>query len=250
MITLAPPQAIKLLAILILVTLGCSAIPQIPNIQQNPNIQQSSQNKLIAQQKIKLAFSYSKQGQYEKAIPLYKELIEVNPLGAYYALGTSYLKLNRFKEAIDSFENFTRFNKSAPDIWFNLGLAYDGLNKTEIANEHFEKAITFYNWKLRSAGSFSFHQPEWESSRLEGDGRTRGLNNLGVAYNKLDRYQDAITTIKKAIKIRPNYPDAHYNLGVAYQQLGKKQKAIAEYKEALRLDPEHTAARKSLNLIN
>ena len=84
--------AILILTALILSTFGCSTIPQIPNIQQNPNKQQPPQNTSITLQKRKLALSYSEQRQYEKAIPLYKELIEVDPLGAYYALGISYLK--------------------------------------------------------------------------------------------------------------------------------------------------------------
>ncbi len=67
-------------------------------------------------------------------------------------------------------------------------------------------------------------------------------NNLGVAYVKLGRFQDAIESYKQAIRIKPDYTDAHYNLGVAYGKLGRSQEAIDEYKQAIRIKPDYTDA--------
>jgi protein O-mannosyl-transferase len=54
-------------------------------------------------------------------------------------------------------------------------------------------------------------------------------DSIGVAYNSLGRYQDAIESYKQAIKIKPDYADAHYNLGVAYLEMGDKNSALAEF---------------------
>jgi tetratricopeptide (TPR) repeat protein len=42
---------------------------------------------------------------------------------------------------------------------------------------------------------------------------------MGVAYNKLKEYQEAIDTYKEAIKIKPDDHEAYYNMGVAYDKL-------------------------------
>jgi tetratricopeptide (TPR) repeat protein len=41
------------------------------------------------------------------------------------------------------------------------------------------------------------------------------LNNLGNAYDKLGRYQDAVEAYKQVINLKPDYAGAHYNLGNA-----------------------------------
>jgi hypothetical protein len=61
-------------------------------------------------------------------------------------------------------------------------------------------------------------------------------NSLGVAYDKLGRYQDAVEPYKQAIRIKPNYAEAHYNLGGAYLITGDKGSALEEYKILKTLD--------------
>ena len=59
--------------------------------------------------------------------------------------------------------------------------------------------------------------------------------NLGVAYNKLGQYQEAIPFLKEAIRIRPDLAEAHNNLGAAYHDLGQHQNSITSKKEAIRI---------------
>ena len=70
----------------------------------------------------------------------------------------------------------------------------------------------------------------------------RHTTNLGVAYGNLGRYQDAIESCKQAIRIKPDYAEAHYNLGVAYANLGRYQDAIEAYKQAIRIKPDYAEA--------
>jgi len=60
-------------------------------------------------------------------------------------------------------------------------------------------------------------------------------NSRGAACNSIGRYQEAIEDYKQAIRINPDYAEAHYNLGVAYGELGRNQEAIDSFKQAIRI---------------
>ena len=51
-----------------------------------------------------------------------------------------------------------------------------------------------------------------------------------------------------AIKLNPNFTDAHYNLGVILLQKGEMKEAVYHFRRALRLRPDFAAARDNLQL--
>ena len=54
---------------------------------------------------------------------------------------------------------------------------------------------------------------------------------------------------QKAIKIQPNFENAHYNIGVAFDKLHEFQKAIACYEKAIQINPNYVAAYNNLGII-
>ena len=52
-------------------------------------------------------------------------------------------------------------------------------------------------------------------------------NRPGATRGKLD---EAIAEYREAIRLKPDYADAHYNLGIALATRGKLDEAIAEYR--------------------
>src|SRR5439155_4622827 len=59
-------------------------------------------------------------------------------------------------------------------------------------------------------------------------------------------YDGALTAFEEAIRLNPEYADAHTGLGVARRGKGDPDGAIASFKEALRLDPKDAPVRNSL----
>ncbi len=57
--------------------------------------------------------------------------------------------------------------------------------------------------------------------------------------------QDAIAHFQEAVRIKPDYANAHYNLGNALEQNGRVQDAITQYEEALRLNPSPLLKRRA-----
>ena len=60
---------------------------------------------------------------------------------------------------------------------------------------------------------------------------------------KLD---EAIADYREAIRLKPDYLEAHSNLGVALASQGKPEEAIAECREAIRLKPGLAEAHSNL----
>jgi tetratricopeptide (TPR) repeat protein len=53
------------------------------------------------------------------------------------------------------------------------------------------------------------------------------------------RLNDAAAQFEEAVRLQPDYAQAHYNLSVAWSQMpGRMKDAIAQHEEALRLQPD------------
>jgi len=62
------------------------------------------------------------------------------------------------------------------------------------------------------------------------------------------KHKEAIEEYKQAIRIFPNYAEAHSNLGANYVELGMYGEAIEEYKQAIRIDPDDAKAHYRLGI--
>ncbi len=72
---------------------------------------------------------------------------------------------------------------------------------------------------------------------------------LGAYYFAADFYEKAIEAYKQAIKIKPNFAEAHYGLGVAYDKLGKHKEEIDAYKQAIKIKPDYVEAYNNLGVV-
>jgi Flp pilus assembly protein TadD len=71
--------------------------------------------------------------------------------------------------------------------------------------------------------------------------------NLGNALLEIPgRIPDATFEYRRAVRIYPNYADAHNNLGAVLLQSGRTTEAIGEYRAAVRLDPNYPDAHSNL----
>ena len=70
--------------------------------------------------------------------------------------------------------------------------------------------------------------------------------NLAAICGMQGRFDELIELLKKALQLKPNYPDAHYNLGIALKEQGDLDAAIASYNTALQLKPNYPDAHANL----
>jgi len=73
----------------------------------------------------------------------------------------------------------------------------------------------------------------WSDVIRKSSDKARPYNNLGRACLSEKNFLQAIPFLKTALKHNPYFSEAHFNLGIAYQGLCQYDNAIAEYKKAL-----------------
>ena len=75
------------------------------------------------------------------------------------------------------------------------------------------------------------------------------FNIMGACYKALSQLNAAVEMFEKAIKIKPDYAEAHYNFGVTLHELGQFDSAIIAYKKAIILVPNYPDAHNNLGII-
>jgi len=138
---------------------------------------------------------------------------KIKEASAHYELGLSYLNDNNIQPAFVEFQKALELNPNDKDTVNAIGLIY--LFKLE----DYPKAIDYFKRAVRLDKNFS-----------------EAWNNLGVAYEKAEQYNDAVTAYKAALAnlLYQNAYKAFNNLGRTYYRLGKYDDAVEAYKEAMR----------------
>ena len=76
-----------------------------------------------------------------------------------------------------------------------------------------------------------------EALRLKPDyGEAHG--NLGIALMRQGKLGEGAPHLAAAVQLNPNNPEAHYNLGLALLELNHPREAADQFTEALRLNPD------------
>lgn len=136
---------------------------------------------------------------------------------AHYKLGVSYYGENNIQKAFVEFRKAFELNPKDKDVLNITGIIY------LLHYEDFPKAIDFFQKAVSVDSDFS-----------------EAHNNLGFAYEKSRKFNEAITSYKKALSnLLYTTPEKAYNsLGRVYYRLGKYDEAIDAYKNSLKRMPE------------
>ena len=166
---------------------------------------------------------------WNKAIKTYEEALKWDPyLGEiYYDIGKILETKEFYGVAMEYFEKAEKYIDS-PDLPKNFTLIY--LKKGQL-----DKAAI----KLKQA--ISYQSDEKSMLPL--------YSELGNTYLQLERYKPAEIAFKNALKINPDFVNAHYGLAGAYLKQNLSNEALIELRKVIELAPDSQEANYAQNII-
>ncbi len=197
----------------------------------------------------------NKKGQYEAAIPEWKQLVESNPddYRVHHNLGIALVERGRFDEGIAEYEKALELYPESAMTQSNLGFALASRGRLDEALRHLKRAVELdpalaeahnnLGNVLASQGQVDQAIPEFQKALEISPEFAEAHNNLGNALASRGQLDQALQEFEKAVEINPSFVAAHCNLGtMLYYSQARVQDALAHWREALRLDPNYLLA--------
>ena len=200
---------------------------------------------------IERALDFHKNGQINKALNLYLEIIktEENNPQLLFLLGTACVQLEKTEQGINYLERSLSIKPDNASAHSNLGNALKNLNRYEEALTSFDKAI---NLNPNFADAYSNRGVILQEMRrydeaLQSYDKAIRINpnhffshgNRGITLKDLNRYDEALNSYDRAIEINPNFIEAYNNKGNALKDLKRYEEALYNYRKVFDLKPEY-----------
>ena len=159
---------------------------------------------------------------WRKAIKIYEEALKRDPyLGEiYYDIGKILETKEFYGVAMEYFEKAEKYT-DLPNLPLDLAVIY-------LQNGMLDEAAT----KLKQA--ISYQSDEKSMLPL--------YAGLGNTYLQLERYKPAEIAFKNALKINPDFVNAHYGLAGAYLKQNLSNEALIELQKVIELAPDSQEA--------
>jgi predicted O-linked N-acetylglucosamine transferase (SPINDLY family) len=164
------------------------------------------------------------QGDLDRAEKIVRQALDIDPnyAYAYNHLGLILEGLGRDKEALAAYEQAIQLNSSQEELHINL---------VNLLKKHFSQneIIAAFNRYLELIPKSA-----------------QGHYLYGCYLRSLDKDQDALIHLKKAVELDPNKEEYANDLGSIYGDFEEHEKAVYCFRQALLVNPDFHAARSNL----
>ena len=171
----------------------------------------------------------------------------------YYLARTKYAE-NHFQEAISTFGKCLTLAPHDLRAEYNMGLAYEGLNRNDEAAAAYRTAIA---WQQNSPaqdpqpyldlGTLLLEEekpdqalPPLEKAVALDPKNPRAHEELGQAWLQTHHLGQADTEMQSAVSLAPDIPSLHFEMGRIYQREGFSAKAKSEFDRCAALNATHS----------
>jgi tetratricopeptide (TPR) repeat protein len=198
-----------------------------------------------------LAKAYDSDGQFEKAIVEYRQVVALRPFdeGSYFELSQAFLRKQKFAEALAVLQDaHARFDKSA-QIELATGVAFYALRRFPEAIDSFLRTIQLapeveqpYVFLGRMIDVAEAKMPD-VSGAMATFASSQPKNYLSsFLYAKALAAQQADPSqteplLRKSIALNPNFWESHFEMGNALEHNSDFAGAAAEYEKSAALNP-------------
>lgn len=214
------------------------------------NIKMADDNKFLI--KLKIADNFFSNGNYDRALIYYSNITDTS--SGYYLLqkcGDCNYMLNNFVIA-DSFYNQAYLINKEPRLIIKLAKTKTAIGRTDVALQVIEDGIKLYpdNMQLLKYGvEINFNKGEYITvinhvlkSESLGDTSFNNFVKAGISYYYIagenvsretnQKYNEAVTYLKKAIEKESGEPLVWYYLGLSYQGTDSLENALEAFNTA------------------
>ncbi len=155
----------------------------------------------------------------EESIASFQKAIKIYPhhLDAKNNLATLYLKGNYHDQALALLKNILEIHPTYNHALYNLGLTYYLMEK--------------YPDSIRICNSFREHHPE-------GRRMPECHYYLGRSYGYLKQFDISIRELENAVRLNPEYLQAHISLGKAYGLTNRPDASRKAFLRAYQIQPD------------
>lgn len=161
----------------------------------------------------------------------------------WYLLGRTQFNEDHAADATHSFARCLELHPEDLRAEYNLGLAYEKLDRPADAISAYQTAIRWQTGRAQQdpqpyldLGTLLSRQAKFADALtpLElavrfGPSNPLASQQLGLAMEALGRYDEAIAALKHAADLAPNAEQPHFFLGRVYRRLGRAKQASAEF---------------------
>jgi tetratricopeptide (TPR) repeat protein len=167
--------------------------------------------------KLALAAEHHKEGRFEEAERLYREIIRANPknVDAIRMLGRVALSAKRNDDAERLFRQAIKLTPDFTGAMTDLARLLKEQNRFDEAIEWFEKVVEL--------------EPDSAQAHFQLAGT---LAPAALTFRAIESY-------RKALELSPKFPGARLGLGHVLKTVGQRQEAIEAYRECIRLRPDN-----------
>ncbi len=188
-------------------------------------------------------------GEYDTALNLLDELFEYEDSNAEARSLAGIIKLQQkdYKAASEHFKILRDVSPDDPKTHYHMAMCYEGLNELQQALDEYQKALELnpkYINALNNSGLVFCQLEKYEQAemchklvlKISPDDEN-SLINLGNLKVKTKCYEEAVRYYKKALKTFKKTDLVYFNLGNCYVEMEEPLKAIANFKNAISNNP-------------
>lgn len=194
-----------------------------------------------------------------RAVSVLQKLLETTPDNADAWLELGKLHQAQGKED-DAIAAFTKASPNAPDqagVWNTIGVLLSNRKDYTEALNAFRKALSYDYSDVQIQNNLKAVQKKIESNcrrvietaeeaLAEDSGKLDSYLQLGLAYEMIDRPDEAMMAYQRLLSIKPDSIEGLQAYADLLKRRGKLRMAMRCYREILKLRPDHADARLHL----
>lgn len=201
---------------------------------------------------------YFLQKSYDHAVPAYMQAERkgLSEEDMFFKRGISLLNIRNYDLALRDFLKVEKMDPDFPGLGPYLAESYFHLKKHRTATAYFRRAGQHKDLTEKQFGMLAdayLNMKAYKKASIiyavllqRFAVKARYLNKRAYCYTYLQKTQEAIQDLNKAIELEPDYPAAYSNRGYAKLLSGKWEEGKSDINHSISLDPSDAWAHRNL----